>query len=76
MAVSTDTRVEIEFSDIDTSDPEEIEFAVSEVEQCAAAARAEVNISMLSIEDGFVVFEISGYFAEVGAFMRRWDSEL
>jgi hypothetical protein len=76
MAVSEDIRIEIEVPDVDTDDTDEIEFAVSTVEECAAAARAEVNMDMLSAEDGAVVIEITGYFAEVSAFMRRWESEL
>jgi len=76
MAVKEDIRIEIEIRDVDTTDVEEIEFAVSTVEECAASARAEINMDMLSAEDGTVVMEITGYFAEVGAFMRRWESEL
>lgn len=76
MAVKEDIRVEIEVRDVDTNDADEIEFAVDTVEQCAASAVASVNIDMLSAENGTVIFEVTGYFAEIGAFMRRWESEL
>lgn len=76
MAVTEDMRVEVEVRDIDTSDTEEIEFAQDTVEQCAASAVAAVNIDLLEAENGTVIFEITGHFTEIGAFIRRWESEL
>lgn len=76
MAISEDIRVEVEVQDIDTDDQDEIAFALDTVEQCAASAVAAVNIQMLEADAGTAVFEVTGYFAEIGAFMRRWESEL
>ena len=71
--ITTDQRREISIEDVDTADVDEVEFAVGEVEDCAAAARAEVDIVLLSAEDGVVVVEVSGYYEDMGAFNRRWE---
>jgi hypothetical protein len=71
--ITTDQRREISIENVDTTDVEEIDFVVDDVEQCAAQAQAEVNVVLLSAADGVVVIEVSGYYEDMGAFNRRWE---
>lgn len=73
---NTDLRYVIDIQDVDTDDLEEVEFYMDNVEQCANSAGAEVSISLLIADLGIMFVEISGYFEDVGAFQRRWESEL
>ena len=74
MLVNTEyMRHVIEIEDVDTTDVEEVEYAVDCIEQCAAGAVADVDVVLISAEGGVVTVEVSGHYAETGAFMRRWE---
>lgn len=62
--------------DVDTTDVEEIEYAVSDVRECASSAVADVSVEVLAIADGEITVEISGFYEDVAAFMRRWEADL
>lgn len=62
--------------DVDTTDAEEIEYAVSDVQECAYAAVADVSVDVLTIADDEITVEIGGFYEDVMAFMRRWDADL
>lgn len=71
--ISTDQRRELTIENVDTTDADDVAFAVDDVEQCAARACAAVNITLLSADDGVLVIEVSGYYEDMGAFNRAWE---
>ena len=71
--ITTDRRRELRIEDVDTTDVDEVDFALDDVEQCAARAQAEVSVVLLSAEDGVVVIEVSGYYEDMRAFNWRWE---
>lgn len=71
--VTEELTQEIVIEDVDTTDEEEILYALEDARDVASSARADVDIQILEIGGDTVTLEVTGHFDDVLPFMRMWS---